>query len=242
VAAPVRQRPAAPPPVPAPPAKTKPKKESRADRKRRLKAGGLPPPWSPPTPGPPPPPRRKRRRRKPLAVLTLLGMGAGVWYAGPALGLPYVGQYPVTADLPAQVFDLSLRDDEASVRTTDRLRQGMLDADLGGTLFAGAYRDDGGKRVTVFGSTGFRPMPQNAVEAEMGRLTAEYDVRDVQSYDLGETGVHERCGVGRSGDATVVVCTWADFGSVGSALLTRRSAQDSAQLVGRLRDAVLSRG
>jgi hypothetical protein len=172
----------------------------------------------------------------------LIAIGAGVWYVGPSLGLPYVGQYPVTAVLPYQVFDLTLRDDEAGARAADQLRQGMRDAGLDGTLFAGAYRDDGGKRVTLFGSTGFQVSPEDAAESQMLRLTAEYDVRDVQPYDLGERGVHERCGVGRSGDATVVVCTWADHGSVGSALLTRRSAADSAELVGRLRTAVLTRG
>ena len=76
----------------------------------------------------------------------------------------------------------------------------------------------------------------------MAHLTADYAIRDVVSYDLGITGAHERCGVGRTGRTTVVVCVWADHGSMATVLTTRRSVDDSAQLTGVLRNAVLVRG
>jgi hypothetical protein len=40
----------------------------------------------------------------------------------------------------------------------------------------------------------------------------------------------------------VVVCAWADHGSLGTVLLTRRNVTESAKLVGVLRSAVLTRG
>jgi len=40
----------------------------------------------------------------------------------------------------------------------------------------------------------------------------------------------------------VVVCAWADHGSMATVLLTRRSIEESADLVSRLRSAVLTPG
>jgi hypothetical protein len=54
--------------------------------------------------------------------------------------------------------------------------------------------------------------------------------------------VHERCGVGKASGSSVVVCAWADHGSLATVLLTRRSVTDSAKLTGTLRSAVLTRG
>jgi hypothetical protein len=149
----------------------------------------------------------------------------------------------VSAALPQSVADLDLRDDSAGQRAVDRLSE-----QLGGTsviqgeVFAGAYADGNGKRVTLFGTTGLRFTPESDVEAEISHLTAEFDIKEVRTFDLGETGVHERCGVGRQSGRAVVVCAWADHGSVATVVLTRRSLDESAELTGVLRSAVLTRG
>ena len=168
---------------------------------------------------------------------------ATYWFGGASmLGLPYAGQYPVSPSLPERVADLHLRDDASSNRTAERLTQSLHDAGVAADeVFAGVYGDDDGKRVAVFGTTGFRWSPRDDVEAEIQRLAARYHLKDIEPYDLGETGAHERCGVGRSDGTSVVVCSWADHGSLGSAVLTRRSVSDSADVVGLLREAVLSR-
>jgi hypothetical protein len=163
--------------------------------------------------------------------------GVPAYYSWPA-----ARQYPVKAELPQSVADLSLRDDNTSQRAVDRLTQEMRDSGSSGDVFAGVYADDNGKRVTLFGTTGLRLSPKSDVEAELQHLTSEYDIRDVEPYDLGETGAHERCGVGDSSGTSVVVCAWADHGSLGAALLTRRSVADSATLLAMLRSAVLTRG
>ena len=159
------------------------------------------------------------------------------------LAWPAAQQYPVSAALPQTVADLDLRDDSASRRAVERLSEQLSGTSLiQGDVFAGVYADGAGKRVTVVGTTGLRLTPQSDVEAEISHLTSEYAIKDVQSYDLGETGLHERCGVGRSGDRAVVVCAWADHGSLATVLLTRRSVEESADLTGVLRSAVLTRG
>ncbi|WP_127504808.1 hypothetical protein [Actinoplanes solisilvae] len=245
---------APPPPPPAPkapapaPARPEPPKLSKKERKR-LKAAATanrlpvqprpqapmvrgrplpaPPPWAPrPAQRPLPPPRRKRRWGRRLALLSLLGVVCCCGVPIAAFQLPSASQYPVTAALPQSFADLELRDTQ----------------DTGPNGFAGVYRDDRGKRVTVIGETGFRLTPGSDVGARLDQAAADYKLKDVQEFDLGESGAHQRCGVGRDKGAAVVVCAWADHGSLATVLLTRRSIQDSAELVARLRDEVLTRG
>jgi hypothetical protein len=195
-----------------------------------------------PPPAPAARPRRRRRWPANLALFSLLSLvcccGVPAYYAWPA-----ARQYPVTATLPDTVADLGLRDDNASRRAVERLTQDLRDANASAdSVFAGIYSDDNGKRVTVFGTTGLRLAPGSDLEHELTRLTDRYSIRDVKTYHLGEAGAHERCGVGDSNGNSVVVCGWADHGSLATVLLTRRSVADSAELVGILRSAVLTRG
>jgi hypothetical protein len=219
---------AAPPQSYAPPAGTKPAIAAKP-------AGTKPPPTMPP-------PRRRRKWPRRLLVLGLLGAvcccGIPGYFAWPA-----AQQYQVTAALPASVRDLSLRDDSASRKAVDKLTQQLGDSGLTGhQAFAGIYADGNGKRVTVFGTTGWRTDPGQDVKTEVDRLATDYKITGVAPYDLGETGAHERCGVGRANGAGVVVCVWADHGSLATVLLTRRNVTESAELVGVLRSAVLTRG
>jgi hypothetical protein len=189
-----------------------------------------------------PPPRRRRRWPRRLALFTLLSLACCCGVPAACAAWPPARQYPVTARLPSSVADLRLRDDGASRRAVQRLTQQLrarhANADQ---VFAGVYADRNGKRVTIFGTTGLRLTPGADVSAELRRLTDQYDIRDVRPFDLGETGVHERCGVGDAGGTSVVVCAWADLGSLATVVLTRRSVSDSAELTGILRGAVLTR-
>ena len=104
----------------------------------------------------------------------------------------------MSAILPRSVADLNLRDDGASRRAAERLAEQAAELNDTRRASPGSTRDGNGKRVTIFGITGLRLTPEQDVQAEIDRLTAEYDIRDVEPFDLGEAGVHERCGVGRS--------------------------------------------
>ncbi|WP_051809884.1 hypothetical protein [Actinoplanes subtropicus] len=259
---PVAPAPAAPPPPVPPPAVPLPTtapKLSRREKKAQARAASARPPANrlpvqtrpaaPPPPPPPwaaqrtpqrplPPPRRRRRRGRLLLVATVIAVGTAAYFHFPALR-----QYPVSAVLPADFSDLSLRDDNASKRAADRLAQALKAADSkDGKAFAGVYGDGHGKRVTIFGVTGWRFTPQSDVSTQLDRLTDEFNLSGVESFSLGEPGAHESCGVGRSDGAAVVVCAWADHGSMATVLLNRRSIKESADLVGRLRSAVLTPG
>ncbi|WP_326556230.1 hypothetical protein [Micromonospora sp. NBC_01796] len=148
-------------------------------------------------------------------------------------------QYPVTATLPAEVFDLHKREDRASEQLTDQLREQMATSDLFGDTFAGVYTDPNEKVVTIFGSTGFRWNPEQDLDAAMAQLGNEYALSDVQPIDTGVRGEFQRCGVGQAGRSDVVICSWADHGSLGTVLFTQLSVQDSADLLARLRTEII---
>jgi hypothetical protein len=175
-------------------------------------------------------------------LLTLLAFGCCC--AGPAYYLkPMSDQYPATAALPATVADLSLLDDVKSQQTAQQLKQDMrVDHLLAEDTFAGIYRDPDGKRVTIFGTTGFRFSPDQDLAAEMTRLTADYQLTDVRAVDTGTRGEYQQCGTGRANGTPVVLCSWADHGSLAAALFTGRSVDESARLLSELRDTIVARG
>jgi hypothetical protein len=205
-----------------------------------------PPPWATRPPQPPrplPPPRKKRRWGRRLALLTLLGIVCCCGAPAAYLSFPAARQYPVSASLPRSFADLNRRDDSTSRQATDRLVQQLLGTGARtDDVFAGVYGDGRGKRVTVFGVTGWRFTPGSDLGTQLDRVAGDFDLADVQEFGLGEPGAYERCGTGRSGDTSVVVCAWADHGSLATVLLTRRSVRDSADLVADLRNVVLSPG
>lgn len=227
------------PPPQAPP--TKPPKKKRS----KVRARPLPP--APPQAAPkakrplPPPPRRKRHWGRRLLLLSMLGVFCCCGLPLAYFQVPALRQYPVTAVLPKTFADLQRRDDDESKQAAERLADQLRGPNAGTKgVFTGVYGDDRGKQVTVFGVTGFRLAPGNDVRAQLNRLADDVDLTDVEPFSLGETGAHERCGVGRVDDTSAVVCAWADHGSLATVLLTRRSIDDSAALVAELRSAVLT--
>jgi hypothetical protein len=241
-------RPAVSPPAPVPKLTRRERKaQARAADARpavnrlpvqnRPPAAPAPPPWAPPQP-----PRRKRRGHR-LFLFATLGVLCCCGLPFAYFQFPAARQYPVSAVLPTDFSDLSLRDDSASKRAADRLAQDLKVADSkDGKPFAGVYGDSRGKRVTVFGVTGWRFTPKSDVRTQLNRLADDFSLTGVESFDLSETGAYESCGVGRANGAAVVVCAWADHGSMATVLLTRRRIDESADLVGRLRSAVLTPG
>lgn len=158
------------------------------------------------------------------------------------LGGPMWRQYPATAALPAQVADLRLREDPASERTAQRLEREMLASYWAKDTFAGVYLTGNGKRVTIFGATGFRLSPDKDVDAEIARLTPDYDITGVRRIKTGTRGEYRSCGTGRANGTDIVVCTWADHGSIATGLFTLLSVEDSAELLSELRTSIVTRG
>ncbi len=106
--------------------------------------------------------------------------------------------------------------------------------------FAGVYTTNAGKRVTIFGSTGFRFAPATEADAEIERLTEPYALGESQVMESDVRGRHVRCAVGRSDGDGVVVCTSVDHGSIATAVFTNLSVDDSARLLGTLREQIVT--
>ncbi|PZG07486.1 hypothetical protein C1I95_30955 [Micromonospora craterilacus] len=156
-------------------------------------------------------------------------------------GTPMVAQYPASAALPAQVADLQLREDARSTQTARQLETQVRQAHwLAEDTFAGIYTTRAGKRVAVFGGTGFRLTPSADADAEIERLTEQYALGEAQVVENSVRGRHERCAVGRSDGVGVVVCTSVDHGSIASAVFTDLSVDDSARLLGTLREQIVN--
>ncbi|MFI6824648.1 hypothetical protein ACIBJE_27450 [Micromonospora sp. NPDC050187] len=240
-----------PPPAPArpvsspPPAPARPVSPPVAPPPQRRNPTpppvGPPPNWQAPQGYAPPPPRKKRRWPARMLIMTFLSIvcccGCPAWF-----GKPMWDQYPASAVLPPQVADLRLQSDARSERTANELR-GEVETEhtLAEEVFAGVYSTPQGKTVTVFGSIGFRFTPESDAEDELTRLTPKYDLGTQQVVETDVRGEHQRCAVGRSNNVDVVVCTWADHGSIASGVFTRLSLADSATLLGTLRERIVTR-
>lgn len=157
-------------------------------------------------------------------------------------GKPLWDQYPASAALPGQFADLRMSDDGGSQQTAARLEGEMRSAYLlAEDTFAGVYRDANGKQLVLYGTTGFRMTPGSDLDAEVARVSTAYQLSATTTFDTGTRGTHLTCGTGLSDGTDVVVCVWADHGSLGTALFTRRSVDESAELTDRLRSAVIDR-
>ncbi|MGW5560874.1 hypothetical protein ACWER9_27085 [Micromonospora sp. NPDC003944] len=231
---PTRPMAPAPPSRPmAPPAPVTVPKQRRS--KRSAPPPAPPPDWQAPK-GYVPVPVRRRRRWPWLLLLTLACCcGCPAYY-----GFPISAQYPARAALPVQVDDLSLRQDNRSTEAARKL-EGEVRKEhwLAEDTFAGVYSTTSGKRVTVFGGTGFRVSPESDAEAEISRLTDRYALSTPQSVDTGVRGRHERCAVGSADGSDVVVCTSVDHGSIATGVFTRLSVADSADLLATLRAQIV---
>ncbi|MGS2617540.1 hypothetical protein ACVCAH_23905 [Micromonospora sp. LZ34] len=242
VSPPPAARPGPPPaPVARPPAPVAPPPMApvRPPRQRR---GKTPPPVAPPPGWQAPkgyvPVAVRKRRRWPWLLLLSLACccGCPAYY-----GMPMATQYPAHATLPAEVADLRLRDDNRAEATARQLETEVRKAHwLAEETFAGVYATGDGKRVTVFGGTGFRLTPEADAEEELARLTEQYQLGEAQVVETGVRGRHGRCAAGRDGGTDVVVCTSADHGSIATAVFTRLSVDDSARLLDTLRGQIVT--
>ncbi|NYF54717.1 hypothetical protein [Micromonospora purpureochromogenes] len=225
--APPRPAPPPPPPPPAPP---------KQRRGRRPKAVTPPPGWEAPRGYVPVPVRRRRRWPWVLLLSLVCCCGCPAWF-----GKPMWEQYPANAALPGQVADLTLRQDAGSQATAKRLKAEVRAANLlSEDVFAGVYGTGDGKRVTVFGGTGFRFNPESDADDEMTRLTETYRLDAPQAVETRVRGRYERCATGRSDGTDVVVCTSVDYGSITTAVFTRLSVDDSARLLDTLREQIVT--
>ncbi|MEV0003218.1 hypothetical protein AB0H28_13150 [Micromonospora sp. NPDC050980] len=237
--APPAARPVSPPqqhpPYPGPPAARPVSPPAARPPKQRRGRTAPPPGWQAPKGYVPVPVRRRRRWPWVLLLSVACCCGVPLWWVQ-----PLSSQYPASATLPDRLDSMRLRQDRGSQAAAEDLKSRVRQADwLAEDTFAGIYTTDDGKRVTLFGSTGFRFTPESDAEAELKRLAGDYELQPSVTVDTGVRGRHERCAVGRADGDPVVVCTSVDHGSLTTGVFTRLSVQDSGRLLDDLRQRVV---
>ncbi|MEE6263462.1 hypothetical protein [Plantactinospora sonchi] len=238
---PARPKAAPPPPPPAPVAPPQPSRRKR--RKSTAPPQATPPGWKPPQGYVPIPVRRRRRWPRVMLVLTLLSVFCCCGVPGYYLW-PVWDQYPAQpADpLPQQVRDLRLQDDGDGERAVGDLKADLRARNwLAEGTFAAVYRDGSGKRVTIFGTTGFRLNPESDVTKEQDELREQYNLATAEPVKTDVRGEYRSCTTGKEDGESVVLCTTADHGSLVTGLFTRRSLDESAELLAAMRTEIVLR-
>ncbi|GAA1643392.1 hypothetical protein GCM10009679_55550 [Saccharothrix algeriensis] len=189
---------------------------------------------------------RPRRRRWPwvLGVLTALSLACcGVLTAVTA---PMREQWPVRAEIGGKVAGL-VRDDSAEVRAAanELIAKIHKDQDVRDAAVAKLDEPKGGARpVVLIVATRFILDPGGELDKALDGV-GRTALTDRRAYAAGARGGHVRCGNTKdtgSGEP-VVACAWTDHGSLGIGLFYgRRSMDDSAALLRRIRDEVLVKG
>jgi hypothetical protein len=221
---------------------------------------GWPPPPRPwtPAPGQPPAPRwapprgwappsrgvvRRRRRRWPWVVLTISLLSVACCCGIPALiAKPFIDEYPAKVATPAQAAGLVRVDDAAARRLIiDMKRRVRSEYLLAEDVFAAVYTEPetDGENVNLLGAARLTLDPDKDLKSALGKLS-RFTVTESRPLDAGRLGGELRCGQA-SGEDSTVVCGWADHGSIGVAVFTGRSTEESAELLRGLRAAVVTR-
>jgi hypothetical protein len=158
--------------------------------------------------------------------------------------VPMWQQYPATAAVPSEAAGFTRLQRGKAARLERELERRARDGHLfaEGT-FAAVYRGGDGWQVTLYGTTGFRLAPKSDLETEFGRLAEDLKLTDdVREVEPGELGGHQRCGFGTAADGDdLVVCGWADHGSLGVATFSAGSLEENAENLRELRALIINR-
>lgn len=189
---------------------------------------------------------RPRRRRWPwvLGVLTALSLVCcGVLAAVTA---PMREQWPVRAEIRGTVAGL-VRDDSAEMRNAanELVAKIHKEQDVRDAAVAKLDEPKNGRRpVVLIVATRFILDPGGELDKALDGV-GRTALTDRRAYAAGARGGHLRCGNTKDTDSgePVVACAWIDHGSLGIGLFYgRRSMDDSAALLRRIRDDVLVKG
>jgi hypothetical protein len=153
----------------------------------------------------------------------------------------FFDEYPATVSMPAQAAGLVRADDDASRRVTaDLKRRVRSEYLLTDDVFAAVYSqpETSGTTVTLLGAARFILDPAKDLKSGLGKLS-RLPVTGVRSVDAGRLGGELSCG--QAEGSGKVVCGWADHGSIGVAIFSGQSTEDSAELLRGLRAAIITR-
>lgn len=189
-------------------------------------------------------PRRRRFRRRyvlgaVVALVVILGVVLGpIWWR-------LVTQQHASLATPDQIAGLRLDKSADGQATADYLSTAIA-ASVNLDNSVGAIYDDPAnaqRSVMFFGGTGVLLSPDKALATAFGLLDDQSGaVRNLRSVPAGTLGGEMKCGTSTGDGGDMVVCGWADHGSIALALFPGRTDDDAATLMRQIRDGVQHRG
>jgi hypothetical protein len=178
-----------------------------------------------------------------LAVVGVIALGCcGV---GAVLAAPILKEYPATVAVPADLAGMEKQQNADADRLGASMSAELKKTAKADSAVAGLYSASGDPQhpVLVLGASGLLLSPSNEVDkAFKGMNTAGLWVSNVAPYDAGSLGGIVKCGTGKVPGTSLVVCAWADHGSLGMAIFYNRPIADSAGLFQKVREGMLTRG
>lgn len=180
--------------------------------------------------------RRQTRRYLALAVfgaLVVVALGFAVAFVA-----PIVQQYPARLTTPDSLAGMPRVTGGPLADLGNRFRVSLAARVHPTSTIAAFYAppESPDFQVMVAGATGFVADPSNLT----GRLT-RLGVHDVEEVGPGSMGGYMACGQLLSASASVTLCAWSDYGSVGTVIAPGRGTEDAAALLRTARLAALKR-
>jgi hypothetical protein len=191
----------------------------------------------------PPPKKSKRWLWISLAVAGVLLVVCGV--GGFLLFRNTLNEATETLVTPAEVHGLTLTTDANLTQLAEQAKTDLRQQVKNSTGSIGAFYSDPSdptKLTMVVGVSGTVANPKNEIKDAFDQLnTSGLSAGDVHDVDSGSLGGETRCGTGSASGQDLVVCVWADHGSVGMMVFFNRPVAESESLFSEFRTAIIKR-
>ncbi len=192
-----------------------------------------------------------RPRTGPWVFLTILGVllmaGAGGLYvfARPALGGTSEAAVAYTVSMPQEFAGLKLLTDADSKKTADDLKAQLQNDGIEITeTFAEIYGDKPTptKTIMVVGAIGDVAAPASELGEAFTAVGPDMPVTNIRDVDPGSLGGDAKCAAATVEGQAMIVCAWADAGSLAMVVLMNMGdAAASEDLFREVRAAILTR-
>ncbi len=195
--------------------------------------------------GPPPAPKKSRKGLWiTLSVVVLVLIVGGV--VAVIVALPFLTEGNAHLNKPQTIAGMTLSTQPELVNAADQMKNEISRDVTNSTGSLGAFYSDPSdetKIVMVAGVTGRVADPGKELDdAFTGMSSTGLPVSGIHTVDPGSLGGEAKCGSGETSGQKLVVCAWADHGSLGMIVFFNREAAASETLFRQFRDAILTRG
>lgn len=177
-----------------------------------------------------------------IAAVVLVGCGVGYF----KVIKPMIDESNAHLGTPQTVAGLQLSTDPSLVNVANTMKTELRNEVKEATSSIGAfYTDPSGDRsklVMVVGVTGRVANPSGELDDAFGGLAeGGFSASEPHKVDAGPLGGEARCASAIASGQPLIVCAWADHGSVAMILFFNRDAAESEQLFLQMRSAIETR-